>query len=129
MKNMIFPAMNIHSRKNHVFHGHYPRFQGLRDSHIEAAPAVHADRIKDAQSTHFWRKLLFFNSASTASGVMAAYLERSVAFSHSKYFMPFSVYGLRPKCPYAAVSWYFGSRNCRDFAMAPGRQSKAIFTI
>merc|ERR1712078_339217 len=30
---------------------------------------------------------------------------------------------------HTAVSWYFGSRNCRDFAMAPGRQSKLIFTI
>merc|ERR1719163_2417717 len=95
----------------------------------EDASAVHAARIANAQSTHFWRKLLFFNSASTAAGVMAVYLERSVAFSHSKNFMPFSVYGLRPKWPYAAVIWYFGSRNCRDFAMAPGRQSKAIFTI
>merc|ERR1719375_3005000 len=107
----------------------YRGLQGLRDSQIEAAPAVHADKIDDAQSTHFWRKLLFFNSASTLAGVMAEYFERSVAFSHSKYFMPFSVYGFRPKWPYAAVIWYFGSRNCRDFAMAPGRQSKLIFTI
>merc|ERR1719174_1915518 len=62
------------------------------------------------------------------SRAMAAYLERSVAFSHSKYFMPFSVYGARPKWPYAAVTWYFGSRSWRDFAIAPGRQSKLIFT-
>merc|ERR1712010_406703 len=71
----------------------------------------------------------FTHTASRLAGVMAVYLERSMAFSHSKNFMPFSVYGLRPKWPYAAVTWYFGSRNCRDFAMAPGRQSKAIFTI
>merc|ERR1719487_2033715 len=99
-------------------------------SHSKNFPLPYSPQeSRDAQSTHFWRKLLFFNSASTLAGVMPAYLERSVAFSHSKYFMPFSVYGLRPKWPYAAVIWYFGSRNCRDFAMAPGRQSKAIFTI
>merc|ERR1719327_1766788 len=73
---------------------------------------------------YFERSVAF----STLSEVMVLYFERSVAFSHSKYFMPFSVYGARPKWPYAAVTWYFGSRSWRDLAIAPGRQSKAIFT-
>ena len=38
----------------------------------------------------------------------------------------FLVTGSRPKWQYAAVSWYFGSRNAKDCAMAPGRQSNSI---
>merc|ERR1712141_8852 len=53
----------------------------------------------------------------------------TLAFSHSKNLMPSFVYGSRPKWQYAAVSWYLGSRNANDVAIAPGLQSKAIFTI
>merc|ERR1739842_136509 len=78
------------------------------------------------QSTHLVRELLAFSSAVTCAEFIDLYLERSLAFSHSKNLIPPLVTGSRPKWQYAAVSWYLGSRSASDMAMAPGRQSKAI---
>merc|ERR1719469_1387820 len=56
-------------------------------------------------------------------------LLRSLASSHEKKVLPSSVYGVRPKWQYAAVTLYFGWRSCRSRARAPGRASKLIFTM
>merc|ERR1712170_294549 len=82
-----------------------------------------------AQSTHFCKKLLALSAAPTWAESMEAYLDMSLAFSHSKNLMPSLVYGSRPKWQYAAVSWYFGSRRESVWAMAPGRQSYSILRM
>merc|ERR1719478_1873216 len=82
---------------------------------------------QQTQSTHLVKYGLAVNAAVTATPSMAAYLDMSLAFSHSKNLMPSLVYGSRPKWQYAAVSWYLGSRKANCTAMAPGRASHSIF--
>merc|ERR1711920_7773 len=81
------------------------------------------------QSTHFVRKLLLLSAEVTCSEFIVLYLDKSLAFSHSKNLTPSFVYGSRPKWQYAAVSWYLGSRSAKVTAIAPGRQSNSILMM
>ena len=68
-------------------------------------------------------------SSSTVLPFFARYLLGQVCQESKRVLKckeSFLVTGSRPKWQYAAVSWYFGSRNAKDWAMASGRQSNSI---
>eukprot|EP00415_Alexandrium_ostenfeldii_P004393 UN4393 len=76
-----------------------------------------------AQSTHLGRELLLLNSTGTWAQFMGLDFQKTLAFSHSKNFLPSPGTGSRPKWQYATVSRDLGSRKTKDMAKAPGRQS------
>merc|ERR1711879_378408 len=95
----------------------------------ETCGSERSDKMYQTQSTHLVKYGLATKADVTAALSMLAYLLMSLAFSHSKNLMPSLVYGSRPKWQYAAVSWYFGSRRAKVWAMAPGRQSYSILRM
>lgn len=92
---------------------------------IPGSKHVELTRPSSSQSIHFNEKFLSSILAAICAGLVAANLDRSLAFSHSRALVPASEHGSRPVYQWTAIPWCFCSLRASGFAIAPGLQSGA----